>query len=72
MGSICFIPLTIMLPCVLWLYDHMWFRKASILKQLAWGCFVAMFWIGAFVTVAGTYSTIELIILAYKSGQIGM
>jgi len=71
MGSICFVPLSIMLPPVLWLYDYMWWRKGSLLKQLAWCGFVLMFLLGAFMTVAGTYSTIKLIIEAYAQGSIG-
>jgi hypothetical protein len=60
-----------MLPAVFWMYDYHWWRKGPLLKQLAWGCFVFMFLLGAFMTVAGTYSTVVLIKEAYAAGSIG-
>ncbi|RDW63758.1 hypothetical protein BP6252_11303 [Coleophoma cylindrospora] len=70
-GSICFAPLSLALPPVAWLYDHWDYRKGSLLRKGIWSMFVLSFLLGTFMTVGGTYSTVELIIEAYASGQIG-
>jgi len=70
-GSICFAPLSLALPPVAWLYDHWDYRKGSMLQMGAWAVFVLSFLIGIFMTVGGTYSTVQLIIDAYATGAIG-
>ena len=71
-GAICFAPLALMLPASFWLYDFKtWMTATSSIKKAAWGFHVLMFALGAFICVAGTYSTIELIIQAYAAGEIG-
>lgn len=70
-GSICFAPLAIILPSSFWLYDYRSTRFGTV-KQKA---FYAFHWllilIGSFLSVGGTYSTVQLIIDAYASGSIG-
>lgn len=71
MGSVCFAPLSIIFPAIVWLSDFMWWRKGSFLKQIAWAFHVLVVLIGSFICVAGSYTTIQGIVDAYRLGIIG-
>lgn len=71
MGSVCFVPLCVIMPPLFWLSDFNSWRKGPILKQTAWLVHVLLILIGAFLTVAGTYTTVQAIIDAYAQGIIG-
>jgi len=83
-SSICYAPLALMIPATFWLSDYRawgpWYKGADAggvdggkrwVRLMAWWFHVAMFGLGVFMCVAGTYSTIKLIIEAYAAGQIG-
>ncbi|RFU30445.1 hypothetical protein B7463_g5917, partial [Scytalidium lignicola] len=70
-GSICFAPLTIIIPAWLWLYDHGEWRKGNLAKQVAYWLHWCMILLGIFFLGGGTYATVQQIIDAYASGQIG-
>lgn len=70
-GSICFAPLTLMIPGCLWLYDHGEWRKGTFAKQIGYWLHWGMILLGAFLLVGGTYATVQEIIDAYASGEIG-
>lgn len=70
-GSICFAPLAICLPGILWLYDHMAWRRGSFVQQVAYWLHWGLILLGLFLLVGGTYATVQLIIDAYAEGLIG-
>ena len=70
-GSICFAPLAITLPGWLWLYDHWYWYRGNFYKKIAWIFHWFLVFLGFFLLGGGTYGTIQEIIDAYASGQIG-
>ena len=70
-GSICFSPLAIMLPGVLWCHDHMGWMRGSALQQIAFWLHAFLVPLGAFMCIGGTYGVVESILAAYADGQIG-
>ncbi|KAH8671161.1 transmembrane amino acid transporter protein-domain-containing protein [Xylariales sp. PMI_506] len=70
-GSICFAPMAITIPGILWLYDFRDYRKGTAWQktQYAFHCFLIV--LGLFVCIGGTYSTVLSIKQAYASGEIG-
>ncbi|ORY65277.1 transmembrane amino acid transporter protein-domain-containing protein [Pseudomassariella vexata] len=70
-GSVCFAPMAIMIPAVLWLYDFWDYRKGNIWQKAKFLFHWFLIFLGAFITVGGTYSTILAIMNAYASGEIG-
>lgn len=69
-GSICFAPLAISLPGMLWLYSHDHYRRGSAKRMVVYGLHMGLVLLGAFMTVGGTYGVIVQIIDAYNSGRI--
>jgi hypothetical protein len=71
-GSLAFAPIALMLPTVLYFYDH-WnvIKVGTLLQKAEWSLNVVLFLLGALFTIAGTYSVVLLIIQAYASGLIG-
>jgi hypothetical protein len=70
-GSICFAPLAIMLPGILWLYDHPHYRRGSLLQKVEYYAHTFLPLLGLFLCVGGTYGVVQSIIDAYASGEIG-
>ncbi|KAI5271525.1 neutral amino acid permease [Aureobasidium subglaciale] len=70
-GSVCFAPLAIMLPACLWMYDFMEFRRGTLLEKGAFYAHGAMFILGVFMMVGGTYGTVASIVDAYAQGTVG-
>jgi hypothetical protein len=70
-GSFCFAPVAISLPGWLWIYDHRDHYKGNMFQMALYAMHVFMIFLGLFMTVAGTYAVIQLIIDAYASGEIG-
>ncbi|KAI0015646.1 amino acid transporter [Xylariomycetidae sp. FL0641] len=70
-GSICFAPMAIMVPGILWLYDFQHYRSGSLWQRSLYVFHWFLVLLGLFVTVGGTYSTILTIKNAYASGLIG-
>ncbi|KAI0143883.1 amino acid transporter [Hypoxylon sp. NC0597] len=70
-GSICFAPMAISIPGVLWLFDFWHYRTGNFWQKLQYffHCFLVI--LGLFITVGGTYSTILAIKDAYATGLIG-
>ncbi|KAI1380737.1 amino acid transporter [Hypoxylon crocopeplum] len=70
-GSICFAPMAISIPGVLWLFDFGHYRTGSIWQRLQYSFHWFLVVLGLFITVGGTYSTILSIKDAYATGLIG-
>ncbi|KAI0472924.1 transmembrane amino acid transporter protein-domain-containing protein [Xylariaceae sp. FL0804] len=70
-GSLCFAPMAISIPGVLWLHDHAHYRRGGAAQKAAYlfHCFLIV--LGMFVCVGGTYATVLSINEAYASGEIG-
>lgn len=60
-----------MLPAVFWLHDFSSWKTGSLLQRGAYALHCLLFILGCFMCVAGTYSTVQLIIDAYAEGTIG-
>ncbi|KIX05270.1 uncharacterized protein Z518_06142 [Rhinocladiella mackenziei CBS 650.93] len=71
-GSICFSPLAVILPNIFWIYDHADYLRRSIGRKAVFVFHVLLILIGRTLSVGGTYSTVKLIIGAYKVGNIGI
>ncbi|KAI1211680.1 amino acid transporter [Annulohypoxylon truncatum] len=70
-GSICFAPMAISIPGVLWLFDFSYYRTGSLWQRLQYFFHWFLIVLGLFITVGGTYSTILAIKDAYATGLIG-
>jgi hypothetical protein len=69
-GSICLAPLSMMLPAILWLYDHPEHRKGTAGQKVIYALHVLQLTFSLFLIVGGTYGVVNQIILAYRTGQI--
>lgn len=69
-GSVCFAPLSLVLPGWLWVYDHQHYRGGTMWQRVAHGLHWLLILLGLFLTVGGTYGVVQQIIDAYASGQI--
>lgn len=69
-GSVCFAPLSLMLPGYLWVYDHQHYRRGTALQKVVYGLHWLLILLGLFLTIGGTYGVVQQIIDAYSSGQI--
>lgn len=70
-GSVGLAPLAIMLPAYLWMYDFKEYRRGTAIQQVKFYLHCAMFALGCFMCVGGTYGVVSAIIEAYKNGLIG-
>ncbi|KAF9269444.1 hypothetical protein L218DRAFT_268596 [Marasmius fiardii PR-910] len=72
-GALCFGPLAIMLPACFWLHDHHSYRPGtgSKLQALMYILHIALFVLGIFICLGGTYSVSQQIAVAFRSGLIG-
>lgn len=70
-GSICFAPIAIMLPGVLWLHDHGHYQRGSFLQKVEYWAHTFLLVLGLFLCIGGTYGVVQSIIDAYASGEIG-
>jgi hypothetical protein len=70
-GSLTFAPLALGLPGYLWIYDHQHYRKGAWWQVMAYWLNWLMILLAVFLTVGGTYGTVQSIIDAYASGKIG-
>ncbi|KAI1092573.1 amino acid transporter [Rostrohypoxylon terebratum] len=70
-GSICFAPMAITIPGVLWLYDFSYYRLGTLWQKSQYVFHWFLVVLGLFITVGGTYSTILAIKDAYATGLIG-
>lgn len=71
-GSLCFAPLAISLPGLLWLHDHDYYLKGSLVQKIKFFLHIGMVLLGIFFLVGATYGVILLIRAAYATGAIGM
>lgn len=71
-GSLCFAPLAISLPGLLWLYDHGDYLKGSLVQKTKFLLHIGMVLLGVFFLVGATYGVIIEIKAAYADGTIGM
>ncbi|KAL4896036.1 transmembrane amino acid transporter protein-domain-containing protein [Aspergillus ambiguus] len=69
-GSLCFAPLAISLPGLLWVFSHGEYRRAGLYRAVVYGLHVLLILLGLFMMVGGTYGVIVQILNAYKSGKI--
>jgi hypothetical protein len=70
-GSICFAPLSLILPGFFWLHDFGHYKTGSIGQKGLWIFHWGIVVLGCFLAVAGTYATVQSIIDAYAEGLIG-
>ncbi|KAK6087032.1 neutral amino acid transporter [Seiridium cupressi] len=70
-GSLCCAPTCLILPALMGLHMD-WVHRRSTKTKLA-ACCLHVFTVilGSFITVSGTYTTIQSIIDAYRSGAVG-
>jgi hypothetical protein len=71
-GSLCFAPLAISLPGLLWLHDPGHYVKGSFVQKIKYLLHIGMVLLGIFFLVGATYGVILLIKEAYASGAVGM
>lgn len=71
-GSLCFAPLAISLPGLLWLHDHGHYLKGSLVQKVKFLLHIGMVLLGIFFLVGATYGVIIQIKAAYSDGTIGM
>jgi hypothetical protein len=70
-GSLCFAPLALTLPGLMWIYDHKPWIRGTLVQQLIYWLHWALAALGVFLMIAGTYSTASLIKAAYSTGSLG-
>lgn len=70
-GSICFAPMAISVPGILWLFDFSHYRAGTPWQRLQYFFHWFLVVLGLFITVGGTYSTVLTIKDAYATGLIG-
>jgi hypothetical protein len=70
-GAVGFAPLAIMLPAYLWLHDFGDYRRGTTMQKVKFYLHCAMFLVGTFMCVGGTYGVIQSVINAYADGRIG-
>ncbi|KAF7543008.1 hypothetical protein G7Z17_g11093 [Cylindrodendrum hubeiense] len=70
-GSLCCAPTCLIIPALMGLYIDQGNHRSSKLKMAVCGlhCFTIV--LGSFLTIAGTYTTIQSIVNAYNSGSVG-
>ncbi|KAI0481115.1 transmembrane amino acid transporter protein-domain-containing protein [Xylariaceae sp. FL0804] len=70
-GSICFGPMSLIFPALMWMHDHPGYKSGGAKEKVIYGLhwFIAL--VGMFLVVGGTYGTAESIKAAYASGTIG-
>ncbi|KAH6976452.1 transmembrane amino acid transporter protein-domain-containing protein [Ilyonectria sp. MPI-CAGE-AT-0026] len=70
-GSLCCAPTCLVIPALMGLYMDQGSHRSSkrMMAVCALHCFTIV--LGLFVTIAGTYTTIQSIINAYNSGTVG-
>ena len=69
-GSFGFCPLTIILPAVLYIWDHGKYRSGTYVEKAKYYFHWLMALLGAFTCVGGTYAVITGIVEAYANGDI--
>ncbi|KAL4877946.1 transmembrane amino acid transporter protein-domain-containing protein [Aspergillus karnatakaensis] len=69
-GSLCFAPLTISLPALLWVYDHQDAWKHGLRGKGMVFFHLFLIGLGLFMTVSGAYSVVVQIKEAYAQGKI--
>ncbi|KAL1999002.1 hypothetical protein VTN02DRAFT_5217 [Thermoascus thermophilus] len=71
-GTVCFAPIALAVPGLLWLHDHgAWRTAGSVPRRLAYWAHWTLPGLGAFVCVGGTYGVVRQIVDAYATGEIG-
>lgn len=70
-GSLGFGPLGICLPVIMWYSMHRGYRKGTPKQKALWVFHTAIFIMGLFVTIGGTYANIVMIIRQFQDGTVG-
>ncbi|KAI9641909.1 hypothetical protein NHQ30_009777 [Ciborinia camelliae] len=70
-GSLCCAPTCLIIPALMALYMDRGSHRASTFKTIMCGVHIFTIVLGVFITVVGTYTTIQSIIDAYKLGTVG-
>lgn len=70
-GSVCFAPLAMSLPGLLWLHSNRRYRKGTLMQKIIYLLHWGMVVLGIFFLVGATYGVVIEIIDAYATGTIG-
>ncbi|KAH8667053.1 transmembrane amino acid transporter protein-domain-containing protein [Xylariales sp. PMI_506] len=70
-GSLCCAPTCLVIPAAMSLYLEKGVPKTSLKQKALFGFHIFTIILGLFLTVAGTYTTIQSIVDAYDSGVVG-
>lgn len=70
-GALGFAPLGICLPALMWFSMHPTYHRGSLREKAIWAGHVALFLLGVFTLVAGTYANVKNIVDQYKAGLVG-
>ncbi|KAF7555716.1 hypothetical protein G7Z17_g1972 [Cylindrodendrum hubeiense] len=69
-GAVCFAPMSLMFPALMWMYDiGPKYRSAGFKGYAMWALHIAILAVGAFMVVGGIYGTAESIKQTYDSSQ---
>ncbi len=70
-GAICFAPMAICLPAWFWLHDHAEYRSNTVPRRALYYLHCFFLLLGTFLTVGGTYGTVQQIVDEYANGGTG-
>ncbi|KAG9234309.1 transmembrane amino acid transporter protein-domain-containing protein [Amylocarpus encephaloides] len=70
-GSLCCAPTCLIIPALMGLYMDRGNHRSSKIKMAICALHFFTIALGSFITVAGTYTTVQSIINAYNSGSVG-
>ncbi|KAH8879159.1 hypothetical protein GQ53DRAFT_739160 [Thozetella sp. PMI_491] len=70
-GAICFAPMSLVIPALLWMYDFPEYRSGAPSSKAIYAFHGLIVLIGAFMVVGGVYAVAVAIKEAYASGLIG-
>ncbi|ETS86274.1 hypothetical protein PFICI_00102 [Pestalotiopsis fici W106-1] len=69
-GSLGFGPLGICLPAIMWFCMHPQYRAGTLRMKVMWWLHVAIFVMGLFVTIGGTFANVVVIIEQFREGAV--
>jgi hypothetical protein len=69
-GSVCFAPMSLIFPAMLWMHDFPAYRKGSVRQRAHYSLHVFIALVGMFLVVGGVYGTAISIKESYASSGI--